>query len=337
MNISYEESLEIRGIAILMMLWLHCFCNWSSPEYTYISYIWLGGYPLPYRLTYIAGVVVPLYCFLSGYGLCKKHPFNISYLKTKIQKLFCQYWLVLVIFLALSLSMDFSYYNLSISSLLGNFVGYDTSYNRTLWFLLPYILLFISCPILFRLLSRKNIMVVCLSIILVLFVLANWVLKLEAQGKFEYSAFIILIANYFKMLFPFSLGFIAAFYPIPNSLKILIEKRRLLWLFVLGIVLLSKLFIPSYTLNYFYLIPGILFWHLLDKPLCLKHLLVKFGKKSTYIWFVHGYFTYYIFHPYIFCLKYPIFIFMGVLLVSYGLSFLFDYIYTKLSSLKLTR
>ena len=36
MNISYEESLEIRGIAILMMLWLHCFCNWSSPEYTYI-------------------------------------------------------------------------------------------------------------------------------------------------------------------------------------------------------------------------------------------------------------------------------------------------------------
>lgn len=233
--------------------------------------------------------------------------------------------------------MDFSYYNLSISSLLGNFVGYDTSYNRTLWFLLPYILLFISCPILFRLLSRKNIMVVCLSIILVLFVLANWVLKLEAQGKFEYSAFIMLIANYFKMLFPFSLGFIAAFYPIPNSLKILIEKRRLLWLFVLGIVLLSKLFIPSYTLNYFYLIPGILFWHLLDKPLCLKHLLVKFGKKSTYIWFVHGYFTYYIFHPYIFCLKYPIFIFMGVLLVSYGLSFLFDYIYTKLSSLKLTR
>lgn len=320
-----------------MMLWLHCFCNWTSPEYTYTSYIWLGSYPLSYRLTYIAGMVVPLYCFLSGYGLCKKHPLSISYIKNKIKKLFCQYWLVLITFLLLSLSIDSSYYNLSINSILGNFIGFDTSYNRTLWFLLPYILLFISCPILFKLLSQVKIAISCISLIFILFLMANWILKMEAQGKFEYSVFVVLITNYFKLLFPFCLGFIAAFYPVPDLLQNLVKKKRYFWLLILGIILLSKLTIPSYTLNYFYLIPGIIFWHLLNKPLYLKFFLMKLGEKSTYIWFIHGYFTYYIFHSYIFKLRYPVFIFTGVFIISYGLSFVFSYIYTKLLSLKYSR
>lgn len=337
MNISYEESLEIRGVAILMMLWLHCFCNWSSPEYTYTDYIWLGGYPLSYRLTYIAGMVVPLYCFLSGYGLCKKYPFSISYIKTKIQKLFCQYWLVLIVFFIISLLIDSSYYDLSINSILGNLVGYNTSYNRTLWFLLPYILLFISCPIFFKLLARAKIAIGCISIILILFIIANWILKMEAQGKFGYSVFIVLIANYFKLLFPFCLGVIAAFYPAPNTLNNFVKKKRFFCLLVLGGILLSKLVIPSYTLNYFYLIPGIIFLHLLNKPLYLKSFLIKLGEKSTYMWFIHGYFTYYIFHSYIYKMRYSVFIFAGVLIISYGLSFAFSYIYTKLLSLRWTR
>lgn len=333
-SISYEESLELRGIAILMMLWLHCFCSWPSQEFAYISLVWLGNYPLSYRLTYIAGIVVPLYCFLSGYGLRKKYPFDMNYMKTKICRLLCQNWLVLCVFLTIGTLINPSYYDLSVESILSNFIGYNTTYNSTLWFLLPYVLLFLCSPILFKIINHKKYLFLSFGLISVLFIMANWVLKLQAQGTIRLLIISIFIANFFKILFPFTLGCIVAHYSVSNKLKDIIRQQRRTVLFILGLVLLLKLFISSYTLNSFYLIPMVVFWHLLNRPLYLKRLFVKLGRKSTWMWFIHGYFTFYIFQPYVFKLKYSFFIFMGVLVISYGLSFVFDYVYNKILSLK---
>lgn len=83
MDITYEESLRLKGIAILMMIWLHCFNSWINPDYVYEAFIYISNYPLAYRISYIAGSVVPLYCFLSGYGLSKKRPYNFFYVRKK--------------------------------------------------------------------------------------------------------------------------------------------------------------------------------------------------------------------------------------------------------------
>ena len=83
MRITYSESLQLRGLAILMMIWLHCF-NKDSMGSTYMSFFpEVSGVTIPYLLTRIAQICVPLYCFLSGYGLYCKYPYSEGYTKNK--------------------------------------------------------------------------------------------------------------------------------------------------------------------------------------------------------------------------------------------------------------
>ena len=64
-----EETLQLKGIAILMMLFLHLFNTTANVEQcqTYI-YFW-NGKPLVLALSRVAAFCVPIYIFLSGYGL----------------------------------------------------------------------------------------------------------------------------------------------------------------------------------------------------------------------------------------------------------------------------
>ena len=48
--------------------------------------------------------------------------------------------------------------------------------------------------------------------------------------------------------------------------------------------------------------------------------LTELGKYSMPMWFIHGYFTLYLFHDYLCMLRYPLFMYMVLVLVSYGIS-----------------
>lgn len=336
MQITYEESLRLKGIAILMMIWLHCFNNWFNPDYSYDAFVYIGNYPLVYRLSYIAGSVVPLYCFLSGYGLCKKQPYHFSYVRQKIWKLLCIYWLVLTFFVGTTFLINNHYYDYSLVSLLKNYSSIDPTYNGTLWFLFPYVLLFLLSNLVFRILDRHVVMGIL--IILFLFLFSNYILKKEAQNEIsELPAIVGQIMNFLKILFPFSLGYIAAHYKWELVDKGLSTKKRMYIIGGLFAILLTKLFISSYAMCYIYVIPLILFFHYLKYNKWFDSFLCKLGKYSTYMWFIHAYFTYYIFHTYVYAMKYPVLIFICVVFISYILSLLFEKIYKSIVSLKVFR
>lgn len=328
MNITYDESLRLKGLAILLMLWLHCFNNLQSPGYTYQNFIILDGSPLVYRSTYIAGVVVPLYCFLSGYGLSKKISFDWKYIKKKLINLLYKYWFVLTFFVVVSTIIDPGYYNFSMYSILGNYLGYDTTYNGTLWFLLPYVLLLITSKYLFKIFSQKKYVFLVFALIIVLFVSSNYFLKLEANNKLAFSTpMLMLLFNYFKLLLPFYWGYMAVAFPFRVEYNKHIFKSRIWIMLILGLIILTKLFIPSYSLCYFYLLPVVVFLHNLEYPKSVSKILIILGRQSLFMWFIHGYFTYYIFHPYIYDLKYPLFIYLAVVVISLSLSYILEFLY----------
>ena len=60
-----QESLVMKGIAILLMLWLHLF-NMQTPLYSPLFYI--GDNPVERYLTCLTKPV-GFFCFLSGYGM----------------------------------------------------------------------------------------------------------------------------------------------------------------------------------------------------------------------------------------------------------------------------
>lgn len=226
-------------------------------------------------------------------------------------------------FVGVTFFINRAYYDLSIISILENYSSINPTYNGSLWFLFPYMILFVVSSYLFKILDKH---LACgLFIILFMFIFSNYILKKEAQKEIsELPVIAELTMNFFKILFPFSLGYIAARYKTKSLYNEYIIKNRNWILSGLFLVLLSKLFISSYTLCYIYVIPIILFFHYLRYSNWIDTALCKLGRLSTYMWFTHAYFTYYIFHTYVYEVKYPVFIFIIVVMISYILSLFFE-------------
>ena len=67
-ELSIDDSKELQGIAILMMIFLHLFCR-KNIEGLYDVNLYVSGNPLIYYLALVCGACVPIYTFCSGYGL----------------------------------------------------------------------------------------------------------------------------------------------------------------------------------------------------------------------------------------------------------------------------
>ena len=66
--ITKEESLQLKGSAILIMLFLHLFNSQENIDRCILSVKFLGK-PIVSQLATFSEICVPLYLFLSGYGL----------------------------------------------------------------------------------------------------------------------------------------------------------------------------------------------------------------------------------------------------------------------------
>jgi len=153
LQLSYNNSMAIRGIAILLMIYLHCF-NYH-PADDYVDWMWRGK-TISWWLTRTAQFCVPLYCMLSGYGLYKKYPYGYKYCIEKSWSLIKRYWFYLSVFLFVGY-YAFDAYIINTSLFLSNFLGYETTYNPTLWFLLPYLIILLASPYLLKLFHTYNV------------------------------------------------------------------------------------------------------------------------------------------------------------------------------------
>ena len=72
------ESLQLKGIAILMMLFLHLFNTADRVELCNISIYFWNGKPLVLAMSRVAAFCVPIYLFISGYGLTCSYKKNSS-------------------------------------------------------------------------------------------------------------------------------------------------------------------------------------------------------------------------------------------------------------------
>ena len=172
-----EETQQLKGIAILMMVWLHLFGTNQEILDGCEKYIYLwNGDPLIYAMRKFARMCVVFYTFLGGYGLCKvwqrendnlnhnlndNHNLNLnknSQLSTlnsqlsmnlrRVWRLMVNYWLVLLLFVGVAWWLHPETYPGGWNEFLKNVTALDCSYNDTLWFLLPYALLtLLAAPI----------------------------------------------------------------------------------------------------------------------------------------------------------------------------------------------
>lgn len=312
----------LKGIAIMMMLWLHLFSN-SSFANEATCLFWIGNTPFA---TIVTRACNPVSFFLvcSGYGLA--YSFNagkLTYSKQskRIVRLYLNYWLITAIFVGVGSFTLPHLYPGDWCIVINNLTGWNVNhYNHPAWFLLPYCLLCISSPILFKImhvLGRKKMLIISLLLSIVsMYVISRYIAPTKSYHEW-YTIFI----TYFDLLFAFILGAFVFYYCKEHQLTshYLYQHQTVVWvLFVVwfalhllsGSALIGVLFLCTFVY---------LFIHLQIKGY-LHNVLVELGDKSMVMWLIHAFIYGPFFHHFIYGCKYPILIFMALLLSSYVIS-----------------
>ena len=153
-----KESLELKGIAILLMLMLHLFNTQERvAECTTFLYFW-NGKPLVYALSRVGAFCVPLYIFISGYGhgaIMAAGRLDFKSACRRVANLYIRYCVVLLLFIGCGSLAASERYPGSVGEFLMNFIGVSCSYNGEWWFLFPYVLLALFAPFFLPFMSQK--------------------------------------------------------------------------------------------------------------------------------------------------------------------------------------
>lgn len=204
-----ETTIAIKGIAILLMLFLHLFNGDNS--YSLHNMFYIDDKPLSLILTRAANPV-HFFLILGGYGLyCNyiKGQDNNRY--KRIYKLFRNYWIVLFFGVVCAYAFKgIRFWDRSIFDIFVNVTALHTTWNGTCWFLFPYALLSVSYPIIFRFFGKfKSWQILIVAYLLYYMatfcrsIYSEMVLTNNVNPLFTYSQLFVL---YFEMSFPFIIG-----------------------------------------------------------------------------------------------------------------------------------
>ena len=282
-------TLQIKGVAILMMLFLHLF-NKSSRYESIEPLFSLGGEPFPWWLSQICGMCVPIYLILSGYGLwiVYNRGTNMSNLR-RVSLLFLNACLVGFIFFPLSYFFRDSLYRFDFIHLTLSLTGIDP-YNGEWWFLFPWAMICLCSKYIFRIVERLGT-IKSIVVFYFLSTLAGWYISRNGgllyvmPWRLPYQG--ILFIN---LLFPFILGTLAAKTGLFVHLQSLGKNKKYILCVVVVVSLLVKMFLFHHGVFNGFLALGLCCIIVLMKN---NVFLISLGKRSTNMWLIHTFFCYY--------------------------------------------
>lgn len=326
-----SESLQLKGSAILIMVLLHLFNRQENIDKCIIS-INLLGEPLVSQLAKFVEICVPLYLFLSGYGLYLLFEKNntISPLK-RVLKLYLIFWSCFIVFIPLGCFLVPELYPGSWKIFIENFIAWKTSYNWEWWFIFPYVLLICVSNILFACIRRWNFFTSFLFSCVV-YVISYWVISayksrlLESYALFNFFEFL-------RMLCSFMWGALFVKYDLFQRIKKVVNLNvygnNVLMSIILVSAFLLRAMIPIHAASVFFMVIFAYCFYMMKKSPYVESFFMLMGKHSTNIWLVHTFFCYYYFHDFIYGLKYPILIYI----LTLGLSVISSVVINKLYQL----
>lgn len=318
---SKAQSTQLKGIAILIMLFLHLFNHWTPGEYT--PWFFIGERPLVYILSRACNPV-GIFLMLSGYGLHYSYTHHSLTTKGQIKRLlriYIYYWLILLIFVSIGHFVDKEKYPGSLWDILLNFLSLSNSYNSETWFLFPYALLSLTSPFIFRLIDKCGVKWTLFASIVLYFISAYTISRYIAPAK-AYHTWYNFVLTYFDVQVSFVIG--GAFHYYANKGKgscTFLENKPwiavtlLLLTFAINCSITSSALSPLFEFIYVFMLLHLSFSRV------VTYILEHLGKQSMVMWLTHSFFCYHLFHDSIYGFKYPLLIFLVLLAVSYSVSY----------------
>lgn len=303
----------------------------------------IGNTPLIYYIALFGDMCVAIYCFCSGYGLMIDYKNNNeNYLKKnliRILKLYINFWIILILFVLIlgPLMGRGNEYPGDLKTFLLTFTAISPSYNGAWWFLTTYIILVLLSPYINKMVIRYNTVVIIGLSVIVYFAGYIQRIMVPVVTSSKVINYILSQAALFgTSQLPFVIGCIFADKKLYSKIYNLVNKSKLKNLLCISIIIsmiiahgfVQTLFVAAFT--------GIIFivvFNLIDKPLWLDNLLSYLSKHSTNMWLVHMFFYMIFFKDLVYAPKYPILIFVWLVVLCLGASYLINLIYKLIISL----
>lgn len=316
-----EQTTIIKGVAILMMLFLHLF-NSANVADSCTPLIYIGQTPLVHIISRACSPV-GIFLMLSGYGLSYTYTHGRLSLKgqsERLLKLYIHYWLILLIFVSIGCYVKPEMYPGSPTDAVLNFMSIHSNYNSETWFLFPYMLLSLTALWIFKGIDRLG----CTRSIVVSWVLymaSIYVISLYIAPTRAYTAWYSYVLTYFNVLFFFVIG--AVFHRQTERgrgrIAYLNSHQAVIFAILAVLVTLNCLVSSAATAYLFEFAYVFLLLHMNIKGI-IKRFLLAMGKQSMLMWMTHSFFCYYLFHNFIYGFKYPLVIYVVLIIISYSVS-----------------
>lgn len=337
MEITVRQSNHLKSIAILMMLCLHLFNR--DYEGLFSPLIFIREKPLIYYISLFSDACVPIFAFVSGFGLYYKYrqdreKYSLRSNVKRIYYLYKVYWLILFIFvLGLGLLLQVDGYPGNIGKFLLAFSGLTaSSYNGAAWFFTIYILFVIFSKSFFQILDIFPKIFFVISA--VIYVIAFYFRVYQSQF-FDHAVLQWLHTNlalFGTTLFQFLLGAYSLKYRWKSLISRLFYKLPLKNLVVLtGIIFLIVFhaYIPNFIIAPLTGLGFILLFTQLDLPKNIEKGLDFLTPHTINIWLTHMFFYLIFFRDFIYSPKYviPIFLLLVLccILTSYIINFILNF------------
>lgn len=337
MPITLQKSNQLKSIAILMMLCLHLFNQDYKGLFTPLVFI--GQQPLSYYISLFSDACVPIFAFVSGFGLYASFSTSsTSYLKKNLlrtKKLYIRYWIILLLFVViLGYLVGKEGYPGTWQKFLLTFSGVQPYYNGAWWYFTIYILFIFTSRFWFRLLEKAN-PYWYLGLLFLIYLVAFY-FRIYKQTIFDHPILHWLHtygALYFCTLLQFMLGAFALKYNWHQKVSFLFKKTKYSNLIaMIGIVLLIIIHgvVPNLIIAPFTALGFIFFFLQLRLSKYMDKGLDFFNPHSTNLWLIHMFFYLIYFKEIIYAPQYPVLIFAWLVLWCLIASYLVNYLYTKL-------
>lgn len=340
MEITIPQSKIVKTVAILMMLCLHLFNRAYEGLFTPVLFI--GAQPLSYYISLFSDACVPIFLFISGYGLYfnyqKDKDIMVKSNTIRLFKLYINYWLVVVLFaVLLGFLLGKEGYPGTFTKFTLNFLGLGNSYNGAWWFFFTYILLTLTAPLLFKVLESYSTWLFLIFVLLFYFVSFYFRVYNNALFTNPYLAWVFKQFYLFGTSFlPFILGAMVLqkkwHSQFSNRFGVLKYKSLVAQLGI-GILIVIHGFIPNLVIAPFLAIPFIFFWNQIALGKYIEGFLIWLSEHATNLWLVHMFFYMIYFESFIYAPKYPILIFANLLFWSIAASYIINIVYKPLVKL----
>lgn len=330
---SKEYTGYLKGVAILLMVFLHLFTN-KEADINLGFLLSFNDTPLIYYLTRLCNPV-PFFLILSGYGLYAVYS-KMGGVKPRrrISNLYIHLWLIYLLLLPLACYIRPEFYPGSIMTFVYNATSWRCSYIGEQWFFLPYILLMVCSKWIFQLCENLK-GYITISVGLIIYGATIYCLKKFGESALSFNMLFYNIFLSFYMLFPFLLGYLAKKHQWIENAKDYVSKQFNNKLIIPVVLLLAlcilRCIVPNASFDPFYAIVFVVLSAMIPVAKIPGVVLTYLGKHSMNIWLIHTWFSNRLFHDFLYdTVHYPIIMYVGIILVSLAISHIVESLYKSI-------